>query len=252
MDEDTAVRGRRIFMKFLAFFCAALSLAAGHAACMPLTNEEMAQTLAWRLGAEFEPEYLRVKVLDSHAYAEAKGVYLSGVRVDTLRIEAMLTSADAPEDGDVKSLASLIGYSKGEVVLLAKDINKYFTEYETRGFSNLLVDFSPEGFKVEGIFTMSLLFTLRVRLSATGNLALKQDGVYIDGAAVYIENHKQPEFIIDQVLSRANPLITWSEIPFRIVFKKISMTDSSALMTGNPRDFDGGEIAVWEGKDAVK
>jgi hypothetical protein len=252
MDEIAAVRGRRVFLKVLAVFLVSLGVAAERAECAALTNGEMARILAQKLGAEFAPEYLLVKVLDSHAYAEAKGVYLSGVRVDTLRIEAILTSNDAPEDDDVKALASLIGYSRGEVVLRAEDINKYFEKYETRGFSNLVVNFSPAGFRVEGIFTTSLLFTLRVRLSATGNFALKPDGVYIDDAAIYIEKHKQPEFIKNQALKRANPLITWSEIPFKIVFKGIGMTDSSAIMTGNPRDFDGGETAVWEGKDVAR
>ncbi|MDR1508464.1 MAG: hypothetical protein LBS53_02365 [Synergistaceae bacterium] len=252
MGESTAVRGQKIFLKVLAVFLILSGAALEHAECAVLTDGEMARTLARKLGDEFAPEYLRVKVLDSHAYAEAKGVYLSGVRVDTLKIEAILTSAEAPEDGGVESLASLIGYSWGEVVLLAEDINKYFAEYETRGFSNLAVVFSPEGFRAAGIFTTSLLFTLRVRLSATGNFALKPDGVYISDAAIYIENHRQPGFIIDQALKRANPLITWSEIPFKVVFKNIDMTESSATMTGNPRDFDGGETAVWEGGNAER
>ncbi|MDR2779958.1 MAG: hypothetical protein LBB28_02410 [Synergistaceae bacterium] len=247
MDEGAAARGWRIFLRVLAIFFISLGLAAEHAESAVLTDGEMAQILAEKLGAKFAPEYLRVKVLDSHAYAEARGVSLSGVMVDSLRIEAILISNEAPEDDDVKALASLIGYSWGEVVLRAEDINKYFAKYETRGFSDLVVNFSPSGFRVEGIFTTSLLFTLRVRLSATGNFALKPDGVYIDDAAMYIENHRQPEFIKAQALKRANPLITWSEIPFKIVFKDIGMTDSSAIMTGNPRDFDGGETAVWEG-----
>jgi hypothetical protein len=241
-----------MLLKVLSFFLISLTAAVGQAECAALTNGEMARTLARKLGEEFAPEYLRVKVLDSHAYAEARGVYLSGVRVDTLRIEAILTSAEAPEDDDVEALASLIGYSWGEVVLRAEDINKYFEKYETRGFSNLVVNFSPAGFRAEGIFTTSLLFTLRVRLSATGDFALKRDGVYIDNAAIYIENHKQPGFIKDQALKRANPLITWSEIPFKIIFRNISMTDSAAVMTGNPRDFDGGETVVWEGKDVAR
>jgi hypothetical protein len=251
MDDGAVARGRRSFLKFWAVFFISLGAAMWHSECSALTNGEMARTLAQKLGAEFAPEYLLVKVLDSHAYAEARGVYLSGVRIDSLKIEAMLTSNEAPDGDDIEALASLIGYSWGEVVLRAEDINKYFAKYEARGFSNLMVNFSPAGFRVEGIFTTSLLFTLRVRLSATGNLALKSDGVYIDDAAIYIENHKQPEFIKDQALKRANPLITWSEIPFKIVFKNIDMTDTSAIMSGNPRDFDGGETAVWEGGDVV-
>jgi hypothetical protein len=212
--------------------------------CLGLTDLEMASALAEKLGDEFSPESLSVKALGNRAYVEAGGVSLSGVRVDTLKIEAMLTSSEVPE-GDAESLASIISYSWGEVTLLASDVNDYFRENESRGFSNLKVVFSPDGFRVSGVFTTSLLFTFRIMLSASGKFGLRPDGVYIEDAAVYIQNVRQPGFLVKEVMSRANPLLEWSEIPFRIVFRNIAMTERSATMSGAPRDFDGGVSVVW-------
>jgi hypothetical protein len=212
--------------------------------CPGMTDFEMASALAEKLGDEFNPESLSVKVLDNHAYAEAGGVFLSGVRVDTLKIEAMLTSSDVPE-GDAESLASIIGYSWGEVTLLASDVNDYFRENESRGFSDLKVEFSPDGFRASGVFTASLLFTFRIKIAASGKFGLRPDGVYIEDAMVYIQNVRQPGFLVKEMMERANPLLEWSEIPFRVAFKTIAVTEHSATMSGTPRDFDGGASAAW-------
>ncbi|MDR1651552.1 MAG: DUF2993 domain-containing protein [Synergistaceae bacterium] len=215
--------------------------------CEAVSDDEMARHLAMRLGDEFEPESLFVTVSDSRAYAEARGVYLSGVRLDTLKLEAILGTYDLPEeDGGVEALASLIAYSWGEVVLLEEDINRYFKAHETRGFSGLNVKFSESGFRAEGIFSASFLFTLRMRLQATGTFALKPDGVYIADADIFVEGLRQPGFLVSQVMERANPLIEWSEIPFKITFKEIYLDDSSATMTGGPQSFREGASAVWE------
>jgi hypothetical protein len=204
----------------------------------------MATALAEKLGGEFNPESLSVKVLGNRAYAEAGGVFLSGVRVDKLKIEAMLISSEIP-DGDAGSLTSIIGYSWGEVTLLAGDVNDYFRENESRGFSDLKVEFSPDGFKASGVFTTSLLFTFRIMISASGKFGLRQDGVYIEDAMVYIQNVRQPGFLVKEVMERANPLLEWREIPFRVVFKTIAMTEHSVTMSGAPRDFDGGVSVTW-------
>ena len=237
--------------RYAAFRVAVIVLSVAVAACFSagyceaLSDAEMAQRLAEKLGAEFQPESMSVRVSGSRGFAEARGIYISGVRIDRLSIEAILTGTEVPEGEDVYSLASLISYSWGEIELLASDINEYFGENETRGFSNLAVRFSPEGFHADAVFVKSMLFTFRIRLSATGRFGLRPDGVYIEDPAIYIERVRQPGFLVNEVIERANPLIEWSDIPFRVVFKEISMTEHSAIMTGGPRDFEGGAVASW-------
>jgi hypothetical protein len=235
-----------------AAFIVSFALFASPRYCAAMSDEEMAASLADKLGGEFSPEALFVTVDGSHAYAEARGVVLSGVRIDTLRLEAILADTKLPEDDEIESLASLIAYSWGEVVMLERDINSYFKSHETRGFTGLVAKFAPTGFRAEGLYTAKFLFTLRMRLRATGNFALKPDGVYIEDASIFVEGLRQPGFLVEEIMERVNPLIEWDEIPFKITFKTIYMDGTSATMTGEPRVFDSGATAVWEKEGIAK
>lgn len=97
------------------------------------------------LGEKFTPESVSVTVKDSYAFAEMKGGVISKIRMDTMKLDAILINRDKPLSDDVKSLSSLIGYSKGELVLLEKDVNDYFKKNTSSGFSNLVTS-EPEGF----------------------------------------------------------------------------------------------------------
>jgi hypothetical protein len=250
LGDETEMTAKKIgylktCLKFMIIITAILLPAAlMPSECPGLTDSEMAAALAEKLGGEFNPESLSVKVRGSHAYAEVVGVFLKGVRVDTLKIEAILTSSEIPE-GDAESLASIIGYSWGEVTLLSSDVNDYFREHETRGFSDLGVELSPDGFSVSGIFTESHIFKLRIEIAASGKLGLRPDGVYIEDAMLRLQGVRQSGILMKEMLKRANPLLKWSEIPFRIVFTTIALTEHSATMSGMPRDFGGGASVTW-------
>lgn len=210
------------------------------------SDAEVAAHIARLLGEEFRPEIITVRVKESLAYAEMKGATMSRIRVDTMRLEALLTNRDQALEDDVDSLSKLIGFSRGEMVLLERDVNAYFTGHEKRGFSDLTFDFKPEGFRAEGIFSATFLFTIKIRLAATGVLSLGSDGVYLDKLKVFTENIEQPEVLTNQILARVNPLIEWTQIPFKVEFKEIGMDDEGARMTGRPNNFEGGSVAVWQ------
>jgi hypothetical protein len=242
-------RGYLLFFQIAmaVFFSAMLSqpVSPAHAGT---SDPEMAKHIAYLLGEKFSPDSLSVTVKESRAYAEMKGVMLSGIRIDSMRLSALLTNKDAALSDDVDSLASLIGYSRGELVLLEADVNAYFDENEQSGFSKLSFDFSPAGFTANGIFSAEFLFTLRIRLKAKGVLELKHDGVYLGGVAIYVENIKQPDALTKQIVSRVNPLLEFSDIPFKVEFDTITMSDSSAEMSGAPEKITGGSTAVWKAK----
>lgn len=233
---------KTVFALFVAL--CAVSFSPGQSLAFP-SDAEMANHIADLLGEKFSPESVSVTVRDSRAYAEMHGAVLSRIRIDTMRLDALITRNEAAVSDDVKSLASLIGYSKGEIVLLERDVNAYFDNNDTRGFSNLTFDFKPDGFRADGIFSAAFIFTIRIRLTATGVLALGSDGVYLDGVEIFVENMRQPEVLTKQVLSRVNPLIKWDGIPFKVVFKTVTMDGDMALMTGYPETFEGGVTATW-------
>jgi hypothetical protein len=216
-----------------------------HSASAEASDQKMAERIASLLGEKFSPESLVVTVKESRAFAEMTGAVLSGIRIDVMRLDALLAGGDALAVEDVDSLASLIGYSKGEIVLLEKDVNSYFDNNDTKGFSNLKFDFTPGGFKADGIFSADFIFRLRIQLSAKGVLALESDGLYLDGVSIYVEKVKQPSALTNQIVSRVNPLLEWSDIPFKVEFKTVTMDDDAAVMTGNPQKIENGGRASW-------
>ncbi|MDR3255063.1 MAG: DUF2993 domain-containing protein [Synergistaceae bacterium] len=242
-------QSRKLLLLFaLVVFCAA---ALSGAAQAEVADENMANRIASLLGGRFSPESLEVTVSHSRAYAEMRGVILSGIRIDSMRLDALLTKADETLSSDelvsdANSLASLIGYSKGEIVLLEKDVNSYFEHNNTKGFSKLAFDFKPQGFRADGVFSADFLFTLRIRLAAEGVLGLQSGGLYLDDVSIYVEKLKQPAALTNQIVNRVNPLLKWSDIPFKVEFKTVTMDDESAILTGVPQRIDGGFKAVWK------
>ena len=233
--------------RFLAtiFVLLVLALPCWAAPAAP-TDSEIASHMAKLLGEEFKPDSVTVTVKESISYAEMKGAVISKIRIDTMRLEALLTGRDKPLTNDARALASLIGFSRGEIVLTEKDVNAYFAVNEQSGFTNLKFDFTPKGFRADGLFSADFIVKFRIRLAATGVLALRPDGVYLDKVAIFVENMKQPEILTSQIISRVNPLLEWKSIPFKVEFKKISMDDTAARMTGNPKKFEGGSTNTWK------
>jgi hypothetical protein len=211
-----------------------------------VSDAEMARHITSLLGSKFQPESLTVTVRESQAYAEMRGAIMGGIRIDTMRLDALLTNREMDLSDDVESLSSLIGYSRGELVLLEKDVNSYFNNNDTKGFSKLTFDFTPKGFSANGLFSADFVFKLRIRLSAAGVLGLSHNGVNLENVEIYVEKMKQPEILTEQIVSRVNPLLEWSDIPFKVEFKTVIMNDDSARMTGYPRTVSGGSSSVWE------
>lgn len=211
-------------------------------------EKKLAQGIGQLLVTLLQPEHLEIRVSngENFAWAEAYGGKLDKIRVESMKLSAMLDETQLTEidTTDKYALAKLILMSQGEMVLLEKDVNDLFlTGIDTKGFSNLAFDFQPQGFKAEGIFSTVLLVPLRIRLRAEGILGLQPDGVHLEKTNFYVEGVNMPESMVkSMVLDKVNPLLSFAEIPFPIEFKTIKMTDDAVILSGAPKEFQGGEI----------
>lgn len=218
---------------------------------------QKARVMGQRLVELFTPESISVTISDGGGFAwvEAKGAVIDKIRVEDLKLRAMIKNDGEKFDmNDKDALAKQILMSRGELTLLEKDVNKLFSgDIETKGFSNLVFDFKPDGFTANGVFTAQFLFTIKIRLRAHGNLALQPDGVYIENVKIYTEGVPTPDGLVKMVTDRINPLLSFSKIPFPTEFKTVIMNDSAAVLTGNPEKFEGGKTWRWNKKqEAVK
>lgn len=231
------------FLIFFLFFVFPQALFAGY------YERSLAKGIGEILIKNFNPESLNVVISQggSFAWAEASGVRLGGMRVDNMKLRAMLRDIPGEiEKEDKYSLSSMIMMSWGEMKLLEKDVNEYFKRgVNTKGFSHLNFDFTPDGFTVNGIFSAKFLFRIRIRLSAEGKLGIRPDGVYLEDTVIYVEGVRQPKSITNMIINRINPLLSIKKIPFPTKFKRIIMTQDSAIVTSDPQMFTYGERWQW-------
>lgn len=238
---------RYAYMLALAYMLILLFSAAAFAADDAGRAREMGEMLV----KLFAPETIAVTISEggNFAWVEAKGAIIDKMRIEDLKLRAMIKNTDEPIDtSDSYALAKLIMMSKGELTLLEKDVNNIFQKdgIETKGFSHLAFDFKPKGFTAEGMFTAKFLFTIKIRLRAQGVLVLETDGIYIDDMAIFTEGVPTPDGLLKMVSDRINPLLSFSKIPFPVEFKDIKMTDTAVILTGYPDKFKGGTTWTWK------
>ena len=110
-------------------------------------EKEIAKEIGNQLITLFHPDAVKVVISNggSFAWAETKGAVIEGIRIDTMKLRAMLKEVPKSVDSNDKyMLANLIMMSEGEAVLLEKDVNDYFRKgVDTKGFTNLNFDFTP-------------------------------------------------------------------------------------------------------------
>ncbi len=209
----------------------------------------IAEEIGSLLVSLFQPDSITVKISNggSFAWAETTGAHIEGIRIEKIKLMAMLKEIPKkirPEDK--YELANLIHMSYGELHLKEKDVNDYFLSgVDTRGFSNLHFDFTPKGFRANGLFSAQFIFKIRIRLRAQGVLGLREDGIYLENTSIFVEGVKQPDGITNMILGKVNPLLPFKKIPFPVYFKKIAMTDTEAVLTSDPKSFTFGESWSW-------
>ncbi|MEG1798761.1 MAG: DUF2993 domain-containing protein [Synergistaceae bacterium] len=208
--------------------------------------EEMVGKLLVR---EFAPDSIYVQATNggSFLYAKASGIVLEGVRIDNISISAMMKGMPGEaQTRDKYGLSDMIYMSRGEIVLLTKDINDYFmkTMDTVKGFKNLKCVFSKDGFKISGVYTAKFIFTFNIRLSATGKLGIKEDGLHLVDTSFFIDGVRQPDMITKRLLAEINPLIKRKKIPFPVRLDEVKMSSDKIIITGQPRPLDSG--STWK------
>jgi hypothetical protein len=223
-------------------------------ACAPLFAGADEQSEAAAIGGllvkKCAPESADVTVSQGGklAWIEMKGSRLGAVRVEEMKLLARLKAR--PQSSDLtggRQLAGLIESSDAEITLLEKDVNSCFAAVPAQagGLSDLVFDFRPGGFIAKGIYTTKIIFEIKLHLEAEGKLGLRPDGLYIEDPVVRTEGLRQPDSVAKEIAARLNPLLSFSSLPFPVSFKRVTMTDAAAVMTGDPKPLAGGESWSW-------
>lgn len=203
---------------------------------------------------EFNPDDIEVQATGggSFMYTQAHGIKIEGVRIESISLSAMMKS-DFPgsdiEHKDKYELADMIYMSKGEVVVLQKDVDEYCRQEleDIKGFNNLKIDFRNNGIVFSGIYTAKFIFDFDIRLKATANVIFDKNGLNLTNVKLYINNVQQPESLAKLLTNKINPLIEPEKIPFPISKTKIITQDDRLIATGYPRSLSNNyKCNIWK------
>lgn len=219
--------------------------------CRASSGEKLfAEFIGKHIISLFKPERVKVRIRKKspEAWIEIYGGIIDGIKIQKMKLSASLDSQTPTIITNIDSakLAEVIKNSTGEVELAEKDINNYFRENKNpEGFSDLQFDFKKYGFLASGEFRTRIIIDMELPILAKGVLVLRNEAVYLENTIIKVDDVRQPEFLTEMILSRINPLLEFKNIPFPVTFKKIIMTDDTAIMTGEPKEFKTGETWYW-------
>ncbi|MCF0248106.1 MAG: LmeA family phospholipid-binding protein [Synergistes sp.] len=237
-------------MKFGKIICSVLLLTAAMPAFAGEAEKKAAEIIGTNLVTLLSPETIEVTVADNgkNAWIECIGADLSGVRIDSMKLNADLTSLPKDDSASAEELSKYITSSRGEIRLLESDVNNYFASGKSSGnFSDLKFDFKPAGYYASGKFSANLVFiNVDLDLEANGKLGLHPDGVYLEKTEITTQGMKQPDNIVSLVTNSVNPLLSFEKIPFPVTFKRLEMKDKEVMLTGEPKKLSGGN--TWRQK----
>ncbi len=219
------------------------------------SGADAAAKIGAALQKELCPDSISVTVAESgKLWAECSGALISEIKIKKIKLDASidLAALEAAETGD--EIMNCVEDARGEITLTEKDINRYFEsrDGDAGGFSGLSFDFTPEGYKAKGRFSLELLgLPLGLDIEAEGVLGLKEDGVYLEDTVIYTEGSRQSETVTELITDRVNPLLSFRDIPFwnesgdTEMFCDIKMTNSEVTLSGNPQKAGEGESWNW-------
>lgn len=223
--------------KFFASGACALILATTCCAALNAGTVEnnAASTIGRLLINELTPEKIEVAVSKEvkKAWVRCRGSKLSGLRVELLELSASL-AADPSAKESAASLADIISASSGRMILKEEDVNEYFAKGQNAGvFSDMCFRFLHKGFTASGKFESDLLFTkIELELEAKGKLALRSDGVYLEETDISLEGTRQPRRVTEFIISRINPLLSFSKISFPVSFTSVDIAKGTIALNG--------------------
>ena len=236
-----------MFNKKIIAAAAAVFIFAGEAYAGTAGNAA-AERIGEALIKAFSPERVSITVAEDggRAWAECESAKIAGIRIKSVKLDAEIDREQLKNTASGIDIMGCIKNSKGEITLAERDVNDFFSNSAAGGFSSLVFDFTPNGYKAAGHFKADLLMLqLDLDLQAEGKLGIESDGVYLEDTVIYAEGSRQSEMITDLVIEKINPLLPFSAIPFPVEFNSIIMTEEEVTLSGAPESPGEGETWDW-------
>lgn len=187
-------------------------------------------------------------------YFEARGAKQGGIRIDSLRLEALFVKFDigspsgndgsAPGEGNLGDLnvsEAVQGYFEGRV--LEKDLNDFLLGATLTGggaeWKDLRFDLRPGGFSASARFASGVV---SARVVVESHLEIEdRDRLRMRNYRISVNNAETDMAMILEAIEKAQPLLDFRDFPFPVRLRELTVDEDALVLATRvaPTRFEG-------------
>lgn len=187
-------------------------------------------------------------------YFEARGAKQGGIRIESLRLEALFVKFDlggpsgnggsAPGEGNLGDLnvsEAVQGYFEGRV--LEKDLNDFLLGATLTGggaeWRNLRFDLRPGGFSASARFASGVV---SARVVVESELEIEdRDRLRMRNYRISVNNAETDMAMILDAIEKAQPLLDFRDFPFPVRLRELTVDEDALVLATRvaPTRFEG-------------
>lgn len=187
-------------------------------------------------------------------YFEARGAKQGGIRIESLRLEALFVKFDlggpsgnggsAPGEGNLGDLnvsEAVQGYFEGRV--LEKDLNDFLLGATLTGggaeWRNLRFDLRPGGFSASARFASGVV---SARVVVESDLEIEdRDRLRMRNYRISVNNAETDMAMILEAIEKAQPLLDFRDFPFPVRLRELTVDEDALVLATRvaPTRFEG-------------
>jgi hypothetical protein len=187
-------------------------------------------------------------------YFEARGAKQGGLRIDSLRLEALFVKFDLPGPsgdggsapgegnlGDLNVSEAVQGYFEGRV--LEKDLNDFLLGATLTGggaeWKDLCFDLRPGGFSASARFASGVI---SARVVVESDLEIEdRDRLRMRNYRISVNNAETDMAMILEAIEKAQPLLDFREFPFPVRLRELAVDEDALVLATRvaPTRFEG-------------
>jgi len=187
-------------------------------------------------------------------YFEARGAKQGGIRIDSLRLEALFVKFDlggpsgnggsAPGEGNLGDLnvsEAVQGYFEGRV--LEKDLNDFLLGATLTGggaeWKDLRFDLRPGGFSASARFASGVV---SARVVVESDLEIEdRDRLRMRNYRISVNNAETDMAMILEAIEKAQPLLDFRDFPFPVRLRELTVDEDALVLATRvaPTRFEG-------------
>ena len=179
-------------------------------------------------------------------YLDLKGCVIGGVRIDTLRMDAVGVKFTPPEEWTEKGIKPLEVLNVHAFARLTEeDLNENLLQKQfgdDDSWRNLQVDIHPEGIYARGNYIAQFIIRLDILIEIFSKFKIvDMQQIWLDDYSIRVNRLDVPQFITDRAVAEIQPILDLGKFVFPLKLHSIGYDEESITMASRvlPAPFMG-------------